>query len=101
MKLIAITAIEEYEEALSALLQESKVSAFSSTEVLGHGTAKSASLEDNWFGGRSNNNSSVLFFAFVSEEAAAAVFKAIDTFNQQQTTQSKVHIALLNIEKSN
>jgi hypothetical protein len=48
-----------------------------------------------------NENESILFYAFVPVENVDLVFTAITKFNSQQETKSKIHIAAINIEKSN
>ena len=103
MKLITITAIQEFEVDLKKILKKSKVNAFSSTSVNGFVRNENPNMEDNWFGGETGNTRSILIFAFVQTDCLDEVFKSIEIFNQKQESESasKIHIAVLNVEKSN
>jgi len=101
MKMIIITAIQMFEEDIVKVLKENNVNAFSSTELVGHANKKSSNSSDNWFGGANGNRQSMLFFAFIPAQDVTSVFDAVEEFNEKQTTESRIHIAVLNVEKSN
>lgn len=101
MKLITITAIQEFEADLKKILKKSKVNAFSSTSVNGFSRNGNSNMDDNWFGGETGNTRSILIFAFVQSDCLDEVFKSIEIFNQEQESASKIHVAVLNVEKSN
>lgn len=101
MKMLVITAIQMFEEDILKMLRENNVHAFSSTELVGYGNKKASSLDDNWFGGSNGKYQSMLFFAFLPESGVDDIFNAVEAFNSLQKTQSRVHISLLNVEKSN
>lgn len=48
-----------------------------------------------------NESQSVLFYAFVEEEKVDGLFESINGFNTKQETLSHIHVAVLEIEKSN
>ena len=48
-----------------------------------------------------NQNESMLFYAFATEEQTELVFKYANEFNETQKTLSKIHVVVLNVEKSN
>lgn len=101
MKLITITAIQEFEADLKKILKKSKVNAFSSTSVNGFTRNDNPNMEDNWFGGETGNTRSILIFAFVDSSCLDDVFESIEFFNNNQESASKIHLAILNVEKSN
>lgn len=101
MKLLVITAIKAFETEIKQLLKQAGVGQFSYRDVNGYRDATLDALESNWFGSEMNENESVLFYAFVKKENVDALFTLADNFNAQQESQSKVHIAVLNIEKTN
>ena len=43
----------------------------------------------------------IVFFAFVKKENVDLLFELINKFNSSQKTLSHIHVAVLNIEKSN
>jgi len=101
MKLLMITAIETFEKDIKFLLKKSKIITFSYNEIKGYRDLSEESVENNWFGSEMNESQSIIFYAFVQKENADHLFNAVDDFNKQQRTKSKVHVVVLNIEKSN
>ena len=96
-----ITAIEAFEKDIKFLLKKSKIITFSYNEIKGYRDLTEESLEDNWFASEMNESQSIIFYAFVHEDKADHLFNAVAEFNKQQRTKSKVHVVVLNIEKSN
>lgn len=101
MKMLFITSIEEYEKNVVEILRSSQIHAFSSTHIQGHVNNNDPHLADNWFAGAKQDQSSMLFFSLVSNEFVDKVFEKIESFNQQQESKSKIHISILNVDKSN
>lgn len=101
MKLVIITAINEFEKDIIQLLKEAKVETFSYKEVIGYRDNTEDELESNWFSSEMNKSESLLFYAFVKKEKVDLLFESINDFNAKQKTLSHIHIAVVNIEKSN
>lgn len=101
MKLIIITAVSQFEENIKVLLKKSGVKVFSFQEIKGFRDTSEESFESNWFASDYIENNSVLFYAFVPKENADETFKKVNEFNLTLKSKSKVHISLLDIEKSN
>ena len=96
-----ITAIEAFEKDIKFLLKKSKITTFSYTDIKGYRDTTEESVEDNWFASEMNESQSIIFYAFVPKENADELFNVVNEFNKQQRTKSKVHVVVLNIEKSN
>lgn len=101
MKLLIITAIKEFEKEIKQQLKKAKVSTFSYKNVIGYRDYSEDAIESNWFSGEMNKTESILFYAFVKKENVDGLFNSINEFNSKQETLSHIHIAVLNIEKSN
>jgi hypothetical protein len=101
MKLLLITAIEAFENDIKFLLKKSSITSFSYKDIKGFRDLTEKSVGDNWFAGSMDESQSILFYAFVEKEKADQLFNAVAKFNEQQRTLSKVHVVVLNIEKSN
>jgi len=101
MKLVIITAIKEFEKDIILLLKKADVKTFSFREVTGYRDSTEDSVESNWFSIEMNQTESILFYAFVKKENVDLLFELIKDFNEQQKTLSHIHVAILNIEKSN
>ena len=101
MKLLMITAIEAFEEDIKFLLKKSSITHFSYTDTKGFRDLSEESVSENWFASDMNESQSILFYAFVPKEKCDHLFNDVAKFNEQQRTTSKVHVVVLNIEKSN
>lgn len=101
MKLVIITAIKEFEKDIKHQLIKANVKAFSFREVTGYRDSTEDAVESNWFSSEMNQTESILFYAFVMEEHVDLLFSLINDFNQKQQSLSQIHVAVVNIEKSN
>ena len=101
MKLAIITAIREFEKDIKLQLKKADVKTYSMKEVTGYRDSTEDSIESNWFSSEMNQTQSILFYAFVKKENVDKLFELVQEFNSQQKTMSKIHLAIINIEKSN
>ena len=101
MKLLLITAVKEFEKEIKQLLKKASVQSFSYQEVKGFKNGSGEAVESNWFGSEMNETQSVLFHVFTATEKVDAVCQFVREFNAIQQSKSNIHIAVLNIEKSN
>lgn len=101
MKLLIITAIKEFKKEIQLLLHDSDVKTFSYSKVTGYRDSTSDSVKANWFATEMNEIESVLFYAFVANSNVNLVMEAVKKLNEKQQTLSQVHVAIVNIEKSN
>ena len=100
MKLLLITAIEEFEKNVKEILVHSGVSAFSYSPVKGYKSDEKQISLENWFASQISETDSLLFTAFVPEENVDKVYHYVEKFNQKQEFLSRIHLSTLNIEKS-
>lgn len=101
MKLVIITAIKEFEKDIKFQLKKADVKTFTYKEVTGYRDSTEDKIESNWFSSEMNQTESVLFYAFVKKENVDMLFELVNEFNKKQKTLSQIHLAVLNIEKSN
>ena len=101
MKLVIITAIKQFEKDIKLQLKKAEVKTFSFKEVRGYRDSTEDAVESNWFSSEMNQTESILFYAFVKKENVDMLFELIKDFNSTQKTMSHIHVAVLNIEKSN
>ncbi|WP_264563734.1 hypothetical protein [Flavobacterium sp. N3904] len=101
MKLLLITAVKEFEKEIKQLLKKASVQSFSYQEVKGYKNSTGEAVESNWFGSEMNETDSILFYAFTAKEKVDALYELVEYFNIEQESLSHIHIAVLNIEKSN
>ena len=101
MKLLIITAVAAYEKDIISILKKSNVKAFSHQEVKGYRDTTQEAVGSNWFAGDTNEYESLLFYAFVNNGSVDEVFSSVEDFNNKQETLSKVHLAVVDIERNN
>ena len=101
MKLVIITAIKEFEKDIKLQLKKADIKTFSFQDVTGYRDSTEDAVESNWFSSEMNQTESILFYAFVKNENIATLFELIDDFNKVQKTLSNIHLAVVNIERSN
>tara|TARA_B100001109_G_scaffold254484_1_gene254287 strand:+ start:4077 stop:4382 length:306 start_codon:yes stop_codon:yes gene_type:complete len=101
MKMLVITAVQSYQEDIINVLKNSNIHAFSSTNVLGHVNKHDPNLDDNWFGGDVQNYQSILYFALLPETQLDQVFNEVEKINEKAQSQSKVHLSVMGVERTN
>ncbi|MDW7693094.1 hypothetical protein R9C00_09800 [Flammeovirgaceae bacterium SG7u.111] len=101
MKLLIITAIDGFKKEIKETLKKSGVTAFSYQKITGYKNMSITSLESNWFASDAGENQSLMFYAFTPEEYVDQVFESIESFNASLKTTSKIHVALVNIDRIN
>ncbi|RPD96146.1 hypothetical protein EGM88_10680 [Aureibaculum marinum] len=101
MKLLIITAVAAYDKAIRQMLKISEVKTFSYQNVKGFRGLPSEVEDENWFGSSRNESQSILYYAFVENKNVDQLFKLVEEFNGKQEVLSKVHLAVVNIERSN
>lgn len=101
MKLIIITAIKVFENEIKKMFKKSGINIFSYTDINGFRDSTEEAVESNWFGSEMNENESLMFYSFASQEKTDLLFKYANEFNETQKTLSKIHVVILNVEKSN
>lgn len=101
MKLLIITAIESFEKEIKMMLKKANVTTYSFKKVTGFRDISEEAIGNNWFATEINETESILFYAFVAKENVGLCFDLVTNFNEKQETLSHIHLAVLNIEKSN
>lgn len=100
MKLLIITAVIAFEKDIKQMLKQANVKTFTYKEVKGFNDISEEAIESNWFSAELNETESILFYAFVKKDNVDKLFDLVTEFNEKQGTLSKIHVAVLNIEKS-
>ena len=99
MKLLLITAIEEFETDVINILKHSGVKSFSYQSVKRYRNEKNEM--SNWFGKDDIAVNSLLFTVFSDCNCVDDIYKNVNEFNQKQKTVSRIHIATINLENEN
>ena len=101
MKLVIITAVAHFEKKVKELLKKSGINMFSYTDIKGFRDTSEENVGSNWFASDMNQSESLMFYSFAEQEKTNLLFENVDEFNKTQKTLSKIHVVVLNVEKSN
>ena len=101
MKLLIIIAVLDFEKDIKQMLKKVHVKTFTYKEVKSFTDLSEEAIESNWFATDIAETESILFYAFVKKDNIDPLFELVTEFNLKQETASKIHVAVLNIEKSN
>ncbi|WP_457616064.1 hypothetical protein [Lutibacter sp.] len=100
MKLLIITAVKQFKKEIKNVLKKADVKVYTYKDVIGYRDASELLVQENWFANEMNEGESVFFYAIVKKENVDLVFDLVNSFNEKQESLSKIHVAVLNIEKS-
>ena len=98
MKLLLITAIEEFEHEIIKILKDLGVNVFSYQSVKGY--RNDENTLESWFSTEHLSVDSLLFTVFVEQELENKIYEKIQILNSKLETLSKVHLATVMLEKS-
>ncbi|WP_341216890.1 hypothetical protein [uncultured Wocania sp.] len=99
MKLVIVTAVEEFQNDVLKLFKEANIESFSSYDINGHKNIPSVLKTSSWFPSESGGNESHLFFSFTDENLIENLFKLIELFNENLETNNPIKAIVLPIEK--
>ncbi|OBX23319.1 MULTISPECIES: hypothetical protein [Bizionia] len=99
MKLVIVTAVEEFQTAILKLFKNANIENFSSSDIDGYKNGSSVLMASSWFPSQKFGNESRLFFSFTKDESIDALFKLIQEFNSNVETNNAVRAVVVPIEK--
>lgn len=99
MKLVIVTAAEEFEKDIFQLFKKAGIHSFSHSDIDGYKNGDGTVLKANWFGSQKSSAESLLFFSFTEEHTIEMLFKFIIEFNHQLETNNPIKAVVVPIEK--
>ncbi|WP_026775594.1 hypothetical protein [Polaribacter sp. Hel_I_88] len=99
MKLVIVTAVEEFQKDVLKLFKKANIENFSSSEIDGHKNTPQLLKASNWFSGEKNGNESTMFFSFTDEEHIESLFSLLKEFNENLETNNPIKAIVVPIEK--
>ncbi|WP_323755858.1 hypothetical protein [Roseivirga sp.] len=101
MELLIITAARAFQKDIKSLLKKAGVKTFSYMDVTGYKDQEGESMSSNWFASSIGERQSVLFYAFVPMLTVDDVMLQIRNLNESQESESKIHVAVMDIKRMN
>ncbi|MFL1011381.1 hypothetical protein [Flavisericum labens] len=100
MKLVLVTAVEEFHKDIIKLFKKAGIENFSESEIDGYKNNQALIMSSNWFGAENAGNESVMFFSFTEEKYIDELFKHIIAFNANLETNNPIKAVVVPVEKS-
>ncbi len=99
MKLVIVTAVEEYHNDILQLFKESDINNFSESDINGYKNLPTVLTGSNWFAANKGSTDSIMLFSFNTEEKINKLFDLIKEYNSNLETNNPVRAIMLPIEK--
>ena len=99
MKLVIVTAVEEFQKDVLNLFKKANIESFSSTDIDGYKNVSSILKASSWFLAERHGNESSMFFSFTKKERIDDLFKLIEEFNRNLETNNPLRAIVLPIER--
>lgn len=98
MKLVLVTAVEEFHKDVLMLFKKAKIENLSSTKIDGYKNFAPSLMSSNWFSGGKNGNNSILFFSFTEPVRIEELFNLIEEYNKNLETNNPIKAIVVPIE---
>lgn len=99
MKLVIVTAVDEFHKDVIQLFKKANIENFSESDIDGHKTEGSLLVASNWFGSEKGGNESRMFFSFTEEKNIDTLFDLLVAFNKNLETNNPIKAIMVPIEK--
>ncbi|WP_298878369.1 hypothetical protein [uncultured Polaribacter sp.] len=99
MKLVLVTAVEEYEKEVLEIFKKANIENFSSSDIDGYKNVPSILMASNWFSAGKSGNESTMFFSFTNKEKIDGLFVLIEEFNNNLETNNPLKAVVVPIER--
>lgn len=99
MKLVIVTSVEEYHDAILEIFKKSNIQNFSESEIDGYKNTPAILSTNNWFAANKSVTDSIMLFSFTEKEKIDTLFEHLEAFNNQIESNSPIKAIVLPIEK--
>ncbi|MEO8934212.1 MAG: hypothetical protein ABI295_07875 [Xanthomarina sp.] len=99
MKLVIVTAVEEFQKDILKLFKSAGIESFSSSDIDGYKNGASVLMATSWSPSVKGGNESSLFFSFTEDEKIDKLFFLIQEYNKTLETNNSIKAVVVPIEK--
>lgn len=100
MKLLIVTAVDQYEKEVLQLFKKSNIENFSGSDIEGYKNASAFMLNSSWFPSEKSGADSSMFFSFTEDDKIDLFFSLVAQFNENLETNNPIHAVVVPIERS-
>jgi hypothetical protein len=99
MKLVIVTAVQEFHKQVIHLFNEAQIENFSESDIDGYKNNNPIFLSSNWFAAEKTGNDSTMIFSFTEDQKIDELFRLIGVFNEKLETNNPLRAVVVPIEK--
>lgn len=99
MKLVIVTAVEQYQKQVRTLFRNANIEHYSSSDIDGFKSIPPVYLSASWVTDRSAGAESILFFSFTSPEKIDSLFTLIEEANEKMETNNPIRAIVVPVER--
>jgi len=99
MKLVIVTAVQEFHKQVIHLFNEAQIESFSESDIDGYKNNNPILLASNWFAAEKTGNESTMIFSFTEDQKIDELFRLIGIFNEKLETNNPLRAVVVPIEK--
>ena len=100
MKLVIVTAVEDFQDEILKLFKKAKIESFSGSEIEGYKNQNDLMATSSWFPSVKGVSESVMYFSFTEDENIKNLFELIRSFNYNVETNNPIRAVVIPIEQS-
>ena len=99
MKLVLVTAVEEFQKEVLKIFKKANIKNFSSLDIDGYKNIPQLLMAANWFSASKSGNESIMFFSFTNKEKIDGLFDLIEEFNNNLETNNPIKAIVVPVER--
>ena len=99
MKLVLVTAVEEFQKDVLKLFKKANIENLSSSDIDGYKNTPSLLMASNWFSAGKGGTESMMFFSFTNKEKIDDLFNLIEEFNTNLETNNPLKAIVVPVER--
>jgi len=100
MKLLIVTSLKEYQQAVAKIFEEAQIKVFSVSKTIGHKDGHPRNLMDNWFASGEEEFDSIVLFSFTADKNALTALERISNHNQNTLSEFPIRAFIVPVEQS-
>jgi hypothetical protein len=99
MKLVIVTAVEDFHNEILQLFKQAGVKNVSESDIDGYKNVPTILTSSNWFANEKKGVNSIMLFSFTAKEKIDILFDLLKEFNKNLKTNNPIKAIVLPIEK--
>ncbi len=99
MKLVIVTAVEQFHNDIMTLFKKADIKNFSESGIEGYKQAPTLLSSSNWFAAEKSGTDSIMLFSFTEKEKIDTLFDLLEDFNRNMETNNPIHAVVIPVER--